>query len=48
MNDQGIEAELENSPTKDPRHFAFPMTLRALIARRDNLKSIISIILHQG
>jgi hypothetical protein len=46
--DQSIEAELENSPTRDPHHFAFPMTLRALIARRDNLKSTISMILQQG
>jgi hypothetical protein len=30
------EDELENSPTRDPHHFAFPMTVRALIARRDN------------
>ena len=43
--DQSIEAELENSPTRDPHHFAFPMTVRALIARRENLKSTISMVL---
>lgn len=45
--DQTVEAELQNSPTKDLHHFAFPMTLRALIARRDNLKSTISMVLHE-
>ena len=43
--DQSIEAELENSPTRDPHHFAFPMAARALIARRENLKSTISMLL---
>jgi hypothetical protein len=43
--DQSIEAELEKSPTRDPHHFAFPMTVRALIARRENLKSTISRLL---
>jgi hypothetical protein len=37
--DQSIEAELENSSTRDPHHFAFPMTVRSLIARRENLKA---------
>jgi hypothetical protein len=40
--DQSIEAELENNPTKDPHHFAFPMTVRALIARRENLKATVA------
>ena len=43
--DQSIADELENSPTKDPHHFAFPMTVRALTARRDNLKATISLLL---
>jgi len=43
--DQSIADELENSPTRDPHHFAFPMTVRALIARRDNLKATISLLL---
>jgi hypothetical protein len=45
--DQTIEAELQNSPTRDLHHFAFPMTVRALIARRDNLKSTISMLLRE-
>lgn len=45
--DQSIADELENSPTKDPHHFAFPMTVRALTARRDNLKATISLLLFE-
>jgi hypothetical protein len=39
-----IEAELQSSPTRDPRHYAFPMTARALIARRDNLEATIHVL----
>jgi hypothetical protein len=42
--DYGIETELQHSPTRDPGHFAFPMTARALIARRDNLKATITAL----
>ncbi|WP_028345978.1 hypothetical protein [Bradyrhizobium murdochi] len=43
--DQSIEAELQKSPTRDPYHFAFPMTVRALTTRRENLKSTITLLL---
>ena len=42
--DTSIEIELQNSPTRDPRDVAFPMTARALIARRDNLRATIAAI----
>jgi hypothetical protein len=42
--DGSIEIELQISPTRDPRDFAFPMTARALIARRDNLRATIAAI----
>jgi hypothetical protein len=42
--DCSLEAELQSSPTRDPRHFAFPMTARALIARRDNLGATIEAL----
>jgi hypothetical protein len=42
--DYSIETELQSSPTRDPRHFAFPMTARALIARRDNLEAAIEAL----
>ena len=45
--DQSIEAELQKSPTRDPHHFAFPMTVRALITRRENLKSTITLLLSE-
>jgi hypothetical protein len=45
--DCSIETELQSSPTRDPRHFAFPMTARALIARRDNLKATIAALCEQ-
>ena len=44
MLDYSIETELQSSPTRDPRHFAFPMTVRALIARRDNLEATIAAL----
>ena len=44
MLDYSIETELQSSPTRDPRHFAFPMTVRALITRRDNLRATIAAI----
>ena len=42
--DCSIETELQSSPTRDPRHFAFPMTARALIARRENLRATIAAL----
>jgi hypothetical protein len=42
--DCSIETELQSSPTRDPRHFAFPMTARAWIARRDNLRATIAAL----
>jgi hypothetical protein len=42
--DYSIETELQSSPTRDPRHYAFPMTARALIARRDNLRATIAAL----
>ena len=42
--DQSVQAELENSTTKDPKHFAFPMAVRSLIARCENLRSTISML----
>ena len=42
--DQSIEIELQNSPTRNPRDVSFPMSARALIARRDNLRATIVAI----
>ena len=42
--DCSIEAELQSSPSRDPHHFAFPMTVRALIARRENLMATIAAL----
>ena len=42
--DQSIEAELQRSPTRDPGHVAFPMTARALMTRRDNLRATIDAL----
>src|SRR5258708_7076239 len=44
MLDRSIETELERVWIKDPAHFAFPMTVRALVARRDNLKATIAAL----
>jgi hypothetical protein len=42
--DFSIETELQTSPTRDPRHFAFPMSAKTLIARRDNLRATIAAL----
>jgi len=42
--DQSIESALQESPTRDPGHFAFPMTVRALMTRRDNLQATITAL----
>jgi hypothetical protein len=42
--DQSIESELQGSPTRDPDHIAFPMTARALMVRRDNLRATIAAL----
>lgn len=44
MLEQSIEAELQGSPTRDPGHFAFPTTARALMTRRDNLRATIAAL----
>jgi hypothetical protein len=44
MLEQSIEAELQGSPTRDPGHVAFPMTARALMTRRDNLRATIDAL----
>ena len=44
MLDLSIEAELQGSPTRDPGHIAFPMTARALMTRRDNLRATIAAL----
>lgn len=42
--EQSIESELQDSPTRDPDDVAFPMTARALMTRRDNLRSTIAAL----
>jgi hypothetical protein len=42
--DCSIEGELQSSPTRDPHHFAFPMAVRALLARRQNLMATVAAL----
>jgi hypothetical protein len=42
--DYSIETELQSSLTRDPRHVAFSMAARALMARRDNLRATIKAL----
>ena len=42
--DCSIEAELQNSRTRNRRDAAFPMAARALIARRENLRATIEAL----
>jgi hypothetical protein len=42
--DESIEIELQSSPTRDISDFSFPMTARAMITRRDNVRATIAAI----
>ena len=42
--DYSIETELQNSLTRNPRDAAFPMTARALVTRRENLRATIETL----
>jgi hypothetical protein len=42
--DGSIAADLEKSHVRDPRHYAFPISARTMIARRDNLRSTIAAL----
>ena len=39
-----IDSALENAEFRDPTHFAFPIFVRTLIARRDNIKDTIAAL----
>jgi hypothetical protein len=41
---QSIQAELEGAAIRDPSHFGFPITARALVARRGNLEATIAAL----
>jgi hypothetical protein len=42
--DRSIAADLEKSPVRDPRHYAFPISAKTMIARCDNLKGTITAL----
>jgi chorismate mutase len=42
--DGSIAADLEKSQIRDPRHYAFPIAARTMIARRDNLAATIAAL----
>jgi hypothetical protein len=37
--DLQITAELEYARVRDPSHFAYPIAIRTMVARRDNMKA---------
>jgi hypothetical protein len=43
--DACMAADLEVASVKDPSHYAFPVSIKAMITRRDNLKSTIRALL---
>ena len=45
--DHSIEAELDSSGISDTSHFAFPISTRILITRRDNLRATIAALSDQ-
>ena len=42
-----IDAILEGSQVRDPTSFAYPVTARAMCARRDNIQSTIAVLSRQ-
>jgi len=42
--ESSITAALERSHVTDPQHYAFPISARTMIARRDNLKGTIAAL----
>jgi hypothetical protein len=45
--ESSITAVLDRSHVTDPRHYAFPISARTMIARRDNLKTTIATLSDQ-
>jgi DNA-binding protein H-NS len=44
MLDSSIAADLETASVRDPRHYAYPISARTTMSRRDNLKATISAL----
>jgi|SRR5664279_5159578 hypothetical protein len=44
MLDSSIAAELEIASVRDPRHYAFPISVKTTMPRRDNLKATLSAL----
>jgi hypothetical protein len=42
--DDGISSELALARVRDPSHFAYPMSVRTMQARRENLKATIAAL----
>jgi hypothetical protein len=42
--DASIEAELASARVRDPSHFGFPISARAMMARRENLTCTIAML----
>jgi hypothetical protein len=45
--DARVTADLAKATIKDPSHYAFSVSIKAMIARRDNLKSTIRALLER-
>jgi hypothetical protein len=42
-----INADLERARVRDPSHFAYPISVRTMTARRENLKATIAMLLER-
>ena len=42
--DDGISSELTLARVRDPSHFAYPISVRTMQARRENLKATIAVL----
>ena len=45
--DDSINADLEMARVRDPSHYAYPFSVRTMIARRENLKVTIALLLER-
>jgi hypothetical protein len=45
--EDSINADLERAYVRDPSHYAYPISVRTMTARRENLKATIAILLER-
>jgi len=45
--EDSINADLERARVRDPSHYAYPISVRTMTARRENIKATITVLLER-